>query len=138
MGIARHIGPDTFFDSLAHVGIHVAPVLEDSRKYRPSHAVGHVVNDVAHQAVPLIIVHYVTNQGAGRWATIVPQTWIRTLRPPAGACVLRLENPSVTAVVALVTNEGRPASVLTRALIQTAQSAGIDDALGGQSRPAGT
>jgi DNA-binding transcriptional LysR family regulator len=76
--------------------------------------------------------------GAGRWATIVPQTWIRTLRPPAGTCVLRLDNPSVGAVVALVTNAGRPASVLTRALLQTAQSAGIDDVLSGFSRPAGT
>ena len=69
--------------------------------------------------------------GIGRWASIVPQSWVRTMRPPAGARVLRLDKPSVTASVALVANAGRPASVLTRALIQAAQMAGIDGLLGG-------
>jgi DNA-binding transcriptional LysR family regulator len=76
--------------------------------------------------------------GTGRWASIVPQTWLRTLRPPAGARVLRLENPSVTAVVALVTDAAEPGSVLARALTQTARQAGIDDLLGGVSAPIGS
>ena len=75
--------------------------------------------------------------GTGRWASIVPQTWIRILRPPAGASVLRLDNGAVTASVAVVTNAGRPVSVLTRALIQAAQTAAIDDLLGCPSPPAG-
>jgi DNA-binding transcriptional LysR family regulator len=63
--------------------------------------------------------------GTGRWASIVPQTWIRTLGSPAGAGVLRLEQPSVTAVIALVTSAAEPGSVLARALVQTAREAGI-------------
>lgn len=65
--------------------------------------------------------------GAGRWATIVPQTWLRTVGVPAGASVLRLVDPTVTASVVLVATGGRPASALTRALIQSAQSVALDD-----------
>lgn len=67
--------------------------------------------------------------GTGRWASIIPQTWIHSLRPPAGARILRLENPTVTATVALVTSATEPGSVLTRALVQTARGAGINDVL---------
>lgn len=50
---------------------------------------------------------------------------------PAGASVLRLQNPSVTASIAVVTNAARPASPLTRALIEAAQTTATDDLLGG-------
>jgi DNA-binding transcriptional LysR family regulator len=76
------------------------------------------------------VVALLAHVSTGRWASIVPRTWIRTLRPPAGVQVLRLDNPSVTAVIALVTNAGEPGSVLARALIQTAQDTriGVDPA----------
>jgi DNA-binding transcriptional LysR family regulator len=67
--------------------------------------------------------------GTGRWASIIPQTWIRTLRPPDGARVLRLETPSVSAVIALLTNASEPGSPVTRALLRTAHNAGINELL---------
>lgn len=72
----------------------------------------------------------------GRWATIVPQTWIRTV-PLPGTVTLRLHNPSLTAAVALVTSGAQPGSVLARALLQIAQDAAIADVLSGISAPAG-
>ncbi|MFF0608105.1 hypothetical protein ACFYUD_05485 [Nocardia tengchongensis] len=51
----------------------------------------------------------------GRWATIIPSTWLRTMQPPADARVLPLEHPSIRAAVAMVTRAGEPVSVLTRA-----------------------
>jgi DNA-binding transcriptional LysR family regulator len=76
--------------------------------------------------------------GTGRWASIVPQTWIRTLRPPAGTRLLQLDNPSVTASIGLVTDAAQPGSVLARALTQTARDAGIDDVLGRPPTPTGS
>ncbi|MFE3290506.1 LysR family transcriptional regulator [Rhodococcus sp. NPDC059234] len=72
----------------------------------------------------------------GRWASIVPQTWLRSLRPPPGASVLRLDGPAVAARIALVTDAVEPGSVLTRALIRSARGAGADGALAGSSVPA--
>jgi DNA-binding transcriptional LysR family regulator len=68
--------------------------------------------------------------GTGRWASIVPQTWIRTLGLPAGTSVLRLHDPAVTALMALVTSAAEPGSVVTRALIQCARDVDIAAALG--------
>jgi DNA-binding transcriptional LysR family regulator len=68
--------------------------------------------------------------GTGRWASIVPQTWIRTLGLPAGTSVLWLHDPSVTALMALVTSAAEPGSVVTRALIQCARDVDIAAALG--------
>ncbi|MFC9790874.1 LysR family transcriptional regulator [Rhodococcus sp. NPDC127528] len=72
----------------------------------------------------------------GRWASIVPRTWLRSLRPPAGTRVLRLDAPAVTARISLVTDAVEPGSVLTRALIRSVQDAGVDGALAGPSMPA--
>ncbi|WP_345348683.1 LysR family transcriptional regulator [Rhodococcus olei] len=83
------------------------------------------------------VVALLAHVGTGRWATIVPQTWMRTLSPPAGACVLRLDNPSVTARVALVTGAVEPGSVLTRALVTTARRVRIADAVGAPQAGAG-
>ncbi|MET4613752.1 DNA-binding transcriptional LysR family regulator [Rhodococcus sp. PvR044] len=74
--------------------------------------------------------------GSGRWASIIPQTWLRSLAPAAGTRVLQPDGPSVTARVALVIAAAAPGSVLTRALIRTAQAAGIDAALRAPSEPA--
>lgn len=56
----------------------------------------------------------------GRWASIVPRPWLCSLRPVADINVLRLENPTVTASIALVTSKAEPGSVLARALVQIA------------------
>jgi DNA-binding transcriptional LysR family regulator len=76
------------------------------------------------------VVALFAHVGTGRWASIVPQTWIRALGPPAGTSVLRLHNPSISAVMALVTNKAEPGSVLARALAQTAQEARIGAVFG--------
>jgi DNA-binding transcriptional LysR family regulator len=76
------------------------------------------------------VVALFAHVGTGRWASIVPHTWIRTLGPPAGTSVLRLHDPSISAVMALVTNKAEPGSVLARALAQTAQEARIDAVFG--------
>jgi DNA-binding transcriptional LysR family regulator len=68
--------------------------------------------------------------GTGRWASIIPQTWIRTLSLPAGTSVLALHNPSITALMALVTSAAEPGSVVTRALVQCARDIDISAALG--------
>lgn len=99
-------------DALATQGLEASPQLE------------------ADSVVPLL-AHVRT----GRWASIVPQPWIHTLGPPAGVRVLRLDQPSVTALIALVTNRVEPASLLTRALVQTARNARIGAALAGPSAP---
>jgi DNA-binding transcriptional LysR family regulator len=74
--------------------------------------------------------------GTGRWASIVPHTWIRTLGVPGGASVLELHDPCVTALMALVTTAAEPGSVITRALVQTARSAGIGEMFGRPSAAA--
>ena len=76
------------------------------------------------------VVALFAHVGTGRWASIVPHTWIRTLGPPAGTSVLRLHSPSISAVMALVTNKAEPGSVLARALAQTAQEARIGAVFG--------
>ncbi|AXB41588.1 LysR family transcriptional regulator [Amycolatopsis albispora] len=76
------------------------------------------------------VVTLLAHVGTGRWASIVPRSWIRMLRLPAGASVLRLADPAVTATVALVTSAAEPGSVLTRALVNTAQHTRITEALG--------
>jgi DNA-binding transcriptional LysR family regulator len=99
-------------DALATQGIEVSPQLETD-------------------SVASLLAHVRT----GRWASIVPQPWIRTIGPPAGVRVLRLDRPSVTALIALVTSRAEPGSLLTRALVQTARNARIGAALGGPSAP---
>lgn len=68
--------------------------------------------------------------GTGRWASIVPHTWVHALGVPAGACMLRLHDPSVTAPMVLVTTAAEPGSVVTRALIETVRDAAIGEAFG--------
>jgi DNA-binding transcriptional LysR family regulator len=99
-------------DALATQGLEVTPQLETD-------------------SVVALLAHVRT----GRWASIVPQPWIHTLGPPAGVSVLRLDRPSVTALIVLVTNRVEPGSLLTRALLQTARNADIGAALGGSSTP---
>ena len=98
-------------DALAEHGLEVAPQLETDS----------VVTLMAHV-------------GTGRWATIVPDQWLRTLRTPVGARMLRLENPRVTARIALVTPASEPASVLTQALADAARSRPLQDELSAARR----
>lgn len=76
------------------------------------------------------VVALLAHVSTGRWASIVPQTWLRTVRPPAGVRVLRLDDPAVTALIALVTNAGEPGSVLARALVRTARNVPITPSAG--------
>lgn len=93
-------------DALATQGLEVTPQLETD-------------------SVVALLAHVRT----GRWASIVPQPWIHSLGLPAGLSVLRMERPSVTALIALVTNRAEPGSLLARALRQTALEARIGAAL---------
>lgn len=81
-------------------------------------------------SVATLLAHIAT----GRWASIVPHTWIRALGAPAGASVLRLHDPSVTAPMVLVTTAAEPGSVITRALLQIARDAGLAGGLTGPDR----
>jgi DNA-binding transcriptional LysR family regulator len=67
--------------------------------------------------------------GTGRWASIVPHTWVRSVGRPAGISVVALHEPAVTALMALVTHSAEPGSPVTRALVQTARESGIAEAL---------
>jgi DNA-binding transcriptional LysR family regulator len=95
-------------DALAGQGLAVTPQLEAD-------------------SVDTLLAHVAT----GRWASIVPHTWVRTLGMPPGVSVLRLHQPSVNALLALVTHPAEPGSPVTRALVQTARGAGIAAALDG-------
>ena len=55
----------------------------------------------------------------------INETWLDTLRPPDGVRVVPLDEPQVTATVALVTSAAEPGSVLARALVATAHRAPI-------------
>ena len=94
-------------DALATHGLQVTPQLETD-------------------SVAALFAHVRT----GRWASIVPQPWIHTLGVPAGVSVLRLRRPSVTALIALVTNRAEPGPLLARALRRTAREARIGATLG--------
>lgn len=76
------------------------------------------------------LVTLIAHVGTGRWATIVPESWLRTLHPPAGSRVLRLADPAPTASIALVTSAVEPGSVLTRAVRRTAERAAAEEAFG--------
>lgn len=95
-------------DALATQGIRAAPQLETD-------------------SVVTLLAHVRT----GRWASIVPQPWIEALGVPPGVSALRLDQPAVTALIALVTNKAEPGSLITRALLQAARGAHIAEALDG-------
>lgn len=86
-----------------------------------------VTPQVEADSVATLLAHV----GTGRWASIVPRTWLDTVRPPAGACVLRLDSPTPTAQLALVTLAARPGSVLARAVTQAARAVGGGDVFSG-------
>ncbi|MUL64914.1 LysR family transcriptional regulator [Mycobacterium sp. CBMA 234] len=71
-------------------------------------------------------VSLLAHVSSGRWATIVPQAWLRDWRQPTGVRVVPLENPEVTTTVALVTSAAEPGSVLARALVSTAHTVNLD------------
>jgi DNA-binding transcriptional LysR family regulator len=106
---------------LLHKGMRGRQLIDDALASRELEVKPRLESD----SVAVLLAHV----GTGRWATIVPQTWVRTLRPPVGVTVLSLDDPSVTAGVALVGNAADPVPVLTGALIRTARHTRIDDAL---------
>jgi DNA-binding transcriptional LysR family regulator len=57
----------------------------------------------------------------GRWASIVPYPWTRTVPPPVGTRVLPLRDPEIRAHIVLATVDAEPGSVLVRALLDTAR-----------------
>jgi DNA-binding transcriptional LysR family regulator len=61
------------------------------------------------------IVTLLAHVGAGPWASILPESWLRTMGAPAGTRVLELGEEPTTAAVALVTPAGEPGPVLARA-----------------------
>jgi DNA-binding transcriptional LysR family regulator len=71
----------------------------------------------------------------GRWASVVPYPWTRTLRPPAGVRTLALHDPTVQARIVLVTTADVPGPVLARALVEIAGSLHIDEVFGHGSAP---
>ncbi|WIM87047.1 LysR family transcriptional regulator [Candidatus Mycobacterium wuenschmannii] len=89
-------------DALAGQGLAVTPQLEAD-------------------SVGTLLAHVAT----GRWASIVPHTWVHTLGMPAGVSVVRLREPSVAATLALVTLTAEPGSPVARALVDTAHGADL-------------
>jgi DNA-binding transcriptional LysR family regulator len=65
--------------------------------------------------------------GTGRWASIVPYPWTRTVRPPSRSRILRLRDPEVRSWIALVTLAIEPGSVLVRAVVETARELRLDE-----------
>jgi DNA-binding transcriptional LysR family regulator len=65
--------------------------------------------------------------GTGRWASIVPEPWTRTLKPPTGTRILSLADPEVRARIVLITVAEEPGSVLARALVETARLLRLDE-----------
>jgi DNA-binding transcriptional LysR family regulator len=57
----------------------------------------------------------------GRWASVVPYPWTRTVRPPAGTRILALHEPEIRSRIVLATVAAEPGSVLVRALLETAR-----------------
>ncbi|MEU6559720.1 LysR family transcriptional regulator [Nocardia nova] len=72
--------------------------------------------------------------GTGRWACLVPEPWLHTWRPPPGIRVLTLDNPEVTAGIALVTG-AEPGSPVARALVRGALDTPIADTLHASATP---
>jgi DNA-binding transcriptional LysR family regulator len=65
----------------------------------------------------------------GRWASIVPYPWTRTVPPPPGTRVLALHDPEIRAHIALVAENADPGSVLVRALLDTVTQLNLGEGL---------
>mgnify|MGYP000712277619 FL=1 len=72
------------------------------------------------------VVSLLAHVSTGRWASVVPQTWLRTLHPSADVRIVPLSDPEVSATVALVTGAAEPGSVLGRALVAAAHTLSPD------------
>ncbi|ORX02395.1 LysR family transcriptional regulator [Mycolicibacillus trivialis] len=92
---------------------------------RGRHLVDDALAGLGLTAVPRLetdsIAALIAQVGTGRWASIVPQSWLRALRPPAGVREVPLDHPPISAPVVLVTAAAEPGSVLTEALVATAR-----------------
>lgn len=81
------------------------------------------------------VVTLLAHISTGRWASIVPQSWLLTFPAPAGAAVLPLDGPDEGAPIALVTSAQEPASVLARAFADAARAAAGHGVLGPPPAP---
>lgn len=106
---------------LLHKGMRGRQILDAALATRGLVATPRLESD----SVATLLAHVRT----GRWACVVPQPWLHTVPAPAGVRVLALDDPAVTAPIALVTAAGEPGSVLVRALVRTARGAGIEAAV---------
>jgi len=61
--LLTQVGPDSFLDRLAEIGVDVAPVLEHPRQHRLLNALGNVTNDVVGQAFPGRVVENLADRG---------------------------------------------------------------------------
>ncbi|MFI9821505.1 LysR family transcriptional regulator [Streptomyces sp. NPDC052013] len=65
----------------------------------------------------------------GRWASVVPHTWLHVFGVPHGMRALPLTEPTRTVPVGLVVTTREPGSVMARALTDLARHAGVAAAL---------
>ncbi|MFM9372939.1 LysR family transcriptional regulator [Streptomyces sp. Da 82-17] len=66
---------------------------------------------------------------AGRWASIVPQTWLHVFGVPYGMCAVPMAEPTRSVPVGLVTLAREPESALARALTGIARDTDIASTL---------
>lgn len=66
---------------------------------------------------------------AGRWASIVPHTWLHVFGVPHGMRAVPTAEPARTVPVGLVVTAREPGSVIARALTETARLIDVSAAL---------
>ena len=65
--------------------------------------------------------------GAGEWATIVPQTWLRAMPVVGTTSIARLVEPDTRAQMAIAINATTPGSIAARAFIAAAKSLALNE-----------
>ncbi|GGK43751.1 LysR family transcriptional regulator [Nocardia camponoti] len=125
--LAGHTGPLTWADALA------LPMCLLNRGMRGRQLIDQALATRGLVATPQVesdsVVTLLAHASTGRWACIVPQTWLHTVRRPEGVRALPLDDPPVIAHIALVTAATEPGSVLSRALVATARATPIAEVL---------
>lgn len=76
--------------------------------------------------------------GTGRWASIVPGSWMPAFARSPSIRAIPVVNPVLSAPIVLMLSEAEPGSVLGRALAQTASRLALPDVLGQARAAAGS